>query len=149
MSKIFNIEKLSKYINYIITIKYSNGELFYDGLFTKITDKYIFLKDLETELDIAISVNEFYDMSKYIYLYNPKTTFPIQFGTEYMLKDVSYNLKLCPLCEGRTEVSRINGTTKAWFAIRCTDCGLQTPHIFTTEKDAVDFWNRRKECGNE
>lgn len=144
MSKIFNVEKLSKYINYIITIKHSNGELFYDGLFTKITNKYIFLKDLETELDIAISVNEFYDMSKSIYFYNPKTAFPIHFGTEYILKDISYELKPCPFCDGEADTSSVIG---GGVAVACRDCGVKTPYIFTSEESAIEFWNRRSNNG--
>jgi Lar family restriction alleviation protein len=147
MNNIFNVERLSKYINCIITIKHYNGKLFYDGLFTKIQDDYIFIKDLETGLYRAISADDFKMgeiVSKTIYFYNPKTATSVHFKDSLILIDKESALKPCPFCGGEAEVSSIIG---GGSAVMCKDCEIKTSYIFSSKESAIEFWNRRSNNG--
>lgn len=147
MNKIFNVEKLSKYINCVITIKHYNGKLFYSGLFTKVQDDYISIKDLETGLDEDISVDNFHIdefVSKTIYFFNPKTATPIHFKDSLILIDKESKLKPCPFCGGKAEVSSIIG---GGSAVICKDCEIKTSYIFSSKESAIEFWNRRSNNG--
>ena len=153
---VLDVEKLSKHLGQPLTVVTDGGDMFYGRLSYVDTD-CIELKDYNYLMD-DISTRRFrldylqgWNICDLIFydVYSVCGLSPRRFNINDFITTKELQIKPCPLCEGKTEVSRIDGTTKAWFAIRCTDCGLQTPHTFTTEKDAVDFWNRRKESGDE
>ena len=149
---ILDVEKLSKHLGQPLTIVNNGGDNFY-GRLAYVDTEFIELKDYNYLMN-DISMRRFkldylqsWDNCDLIFydMYSSCGLTPRKFSMNDFITTEERQIKLCPLCEGKAEVSRIDGTTRDWFAIRCTDCGLQTPHTFTTEKDAVDFWNKRKE----
>ena len=65
------------------------------------------------------------------------------------------DLKNCPFCGGRAEVT-FSDWTKSDLSIRCVDCDCGTGDVDTDYKDmAIEAWNQRttkkpeKECKHE
>lgn len=54
-------------------------------------------------------------------------------------------LKKCPFCGGKAEISYRMGWGGAIYTVYCSDCGAMIPYQDTRETAAA-MWNHRKEA---
>lgn len=58
--------------------------------------------------------------------------------------EYDFNLKECPICEGKAKTIMFVKNERRKFFVQCRNCLLKTKD-FDDKKDAVIYWNSRKE----
>lgn len=56
-------------------------------------------------------------------------------------------LKTCPFCGGEARMEHFSEYDDEGYAVRCSECGIESPNCCSNEHEAAQWWNRRAENG--
>lgn len=55
-------------------------------------------------------------------------------------------LKTCPFCGGEAWFEHLSECDDEGYAVRCSECGIESPNCCSNEHEAAQWWNRRADA---